>query len=225
MEKKSRRAKTDAYRIRTRLIHGVSDSSRWDYDHHVIPPISASTTFRLNSVYRGARGFASFANEAAGLTQQEPIYIYDRLDEPTRGMLEDSLAHAEGGETAVSFATGMAAISAALGVAVQSGQEIVAHRVVYGCTYSLLTNWLPRYQITTRFVDLTDVNALRAALNERTRVIYFETPVNPTMQLIDIAAVRRVAEEANQGRREPVRLIVDNTFATPYCQRPLDHGA
>lgn len=225
MDKKARRPKKEDYRMRTQLIHGVSNSARWDYDHHVVPPISASTTFRLNSAYRGARGFANFASDAAEVTKQVPIYIYDRLDEPTRGMLEDSLAYAEGGESAVSFATGMAAISAVLGVTVQSGQEIVAHRVVYGCTYSLLTNWLPRYQITTRFVDLTDEQALRAALNERTRVIYFETPVNPTLQLIDIAAVRRVADEANQGRCDPIRLIVDNTFATPYCQRPLEHGA
>jgi len=225
MEKKARRPKKEEYRMRTQLIHGISNSARWDYDHHVVPPISASTAFRLTSAYRGARGFAAFANDATSITSQVPIYIYDRLDEPTRGMLEDALAHAENGESAVSFATGMAAISAALGVTVQSGQEIVAHRVVYGCTYSLLTNWLPRYQITTRFVDLTDEQALRTALNERTRVIYFETPVNPTMQLIDIAAVRRIADEAAQGQREAIRLIVDNTFATPYCQRPLDHGA
>jgi methionine-gamma-lyase len=225
MDKKSRRSKNDHYRIRTQLIHGVSDSSRWDYDHHVVPPMSSSTTFRLNSVYRGARGFASFANEAAEIAQQDPIYIYDRLDEPTRGMLEEALAHAEGGEASVSFTTGMAAISAALGVTVQSGQEIVAHRVVYGCTYSLLTTWLPRYQIATRFVDLTDEGAFRAALNERTRVVYFETPVNPTLQLIDIAAVRRVVDEVNRGRSEPIRILVDNTFATPYCQRPLEHGA
>jgi cystathionine beta-lyase/cystathionine gamma-synthase len=225
MDKKPRRAKNDSYRMRTRLIHGVLDSTRWDYDHHVIPPISASTTFRLNSVVRGAHGFASFANETTELTKQEPIYIYDRLDEPTRGMLEEALAEAEGGETAVSFATGMAAISAALGVTVQSGQEIVAHRVVYGCTYSLLTNWLPRYHIATHFVDLTDEEALRAALTERTRIVYFETPVNPTLQLIDIAAIRRVVDEVNQKRSEPIRIIVDNTFATPYCQRPLEHGA
>ena len=225
MEKKPRRSKNEDYRIRTKLVHGVSDSARWDYDHHVVPPISASTAFRLNSVYRGARGFASFADEAAEITKREPIYIYDRLDEPTRGMLEEALAHAEGGGTAISFATGMAAISAALGVTVQSGQKIVAHRVVYGCTYSLLTNWLPRYQIATQFIDLTDEAALRAALDESTRIVYFETPVNPTMQLIDIAAVRRVVDETNQGRREPIRIIVDNTFATPYCQRPLDHGA
>ncbi|MGH8008084.1 MAG: trans-sulfuration enzyme family protein, partial [Candidatus Binatia bacterium] len=226
MDKKPRRTKKkEEYRMRTQLIHGNFTSTRWDYDHHVVPPISSSTTFRLNSAYRGARGFGDFASDTTDGAKRVPIYIYDRLDEPTRGMLEEALAHAEGGESAVSFATGMAAISAALGVTVQSGQEIVAHRVVYGCTYSLLTNWLPRYNITTRFVDLTDEQALRAALNERTRVVYFETPVNPTMQLIDIAAVRRIVDEPGHGRPEPIRLIVDNTFATPYCQRPLDHGA
>ena len=225
MEKKSRRSKKDEYRMRTQMIHGIPNSTRWDYDHHVMPPISASTTFRLSSAYRGARGFANFANDAANLTSQVPIYIYDRLDEPTRGMLEDALAHAEGGESAVCFATGMAAVSAALGVTMKAGEEIIAHRVVYGCTYSLMTNWLPRCQITTRFVDLTDETAFRAAITERTRVVYFETPVNPTLQLIDIAAVRRIVDEANKGRQNPIQILVDNTFSTPYCQRPLEHGA
>ncbi|MGE0820689.1 MAG: PLP-dependent aspartate aminotransferase family protein [Candidatus Binatia bacterium] len=225
MEKKSRRSKKDGYRMRTQMIHGVPDSTRWDYDHHVVPPISASTTFRLNSAYRGARGFANFANEAANLTTQVPIYIYDRLDEPTRGMLEDALTHAEGGESTVCFATGMAAISAALGVTVKSGEEIIAHRVVYGCTYSLLTTWFPRNQITTHFIDLTNEQALRNAITERTRVVYFETPVNPTLQLIDITAVRRIVDETNKGRQNPILVIVDNTFATPYCQRPLEQGA
>jgi cystathionine beta-lyase/cystathionine gamma-synthase len=140
-------------------------------------------------------------------------------------MLEENLAYAEGGETAVCFATGMAAISAALGVTVKTHEEIVAHHVLYGCTYSLLTNWLPRYGIRTRFVDLTKPQGLHAALTDRTRVVYFETPVNPTLQLIDIAAIRHVMDKANQGQKQPLRMIVDNTFATPYCQRPLDHGA
>src|SRR5437762_6040571 len=209
MDKKPRHSrKKEEYRLRTRLIHGSFDSARWDYDHHVVPPISSSTTYRLSSTQRGAQGFVEFAHDEAGTTSQVPIYIYDRLDEPTRGMLEENLAHAEGGEMAVSFATGMAAISAALGVTVKSQEEIIAHRIVYGCTYSLLTNWLPRYQVTTRFVDLTDEAMLRASLNERTRVVYFETPVNPTLQLIDIAAVRRVIDEINRERDEPILIIV-----------------
>ncbi len=226
MDKKLRNSKkTPEYRIRTQLIHGKVDSARWDYDHHVIPPISSSTAYRLSSAHRGVQGFLEFAHDDAGTPKRVPIYIYDRLDEPTRGMLEENLAQAEGGETAVSFASGMAAVSAALGVTVKNQEEIIAHRVVYGCTYSLLTNWLPRSDIHTRFVDLTNPSDLSAAITDHTRVVYFETPVNPTLQLIDIAAIRQMVDRANRKRKEPIRIIVDNTFATPYCQRPLDHGA
>lgn len=217
--------KKNRYRMRTSLIHGNPDTQLWDYDHHVIPPISSSATYRLGSTQRGVQGFIEFANDDAQPAQHVPIYIYDRLDEPTRGMLEENLAHAEGGDTAVCFATGMAAISAALGVSVKNREEIIAHQVLYGCTYSLLTHWLPRTGVHTRFVDLTRSEALENAINDRTRVVYFETPVNPTLQLIDIAAVRRSVDAANQHRKHPIRIIVDNTFATPYCQRPLDHGA
>ena len=225
MEKKGR-GSTKKYRMRTHLIHGDMDNSRWDYDHHVIPPISSSATYRLNSTHRGIQGFIEFAHdEATTATKRVPIYVYDRLDEPTRGMLEENLAYAEGGETAVCFATGMAAISAALGVTVKTHEEIIAHHLLYGCTYSLMTNWLPRYGIRTRFVDLMNPQELPEAITDRTRVIYFETPVNPTLQLVDIAAIRQVIDQANRSRKEPIRIIVDNTFATPYCQRPLNHGA
>jgi methionine-gamma-lyase len=226
MDKKLRDSKKKAaYQMRTHLIHGDVDNTRWDYNHHVIPPISSSATYRLSSSHRGVQGFLEFAQDDVAATKRVPIYIYERLDEPTRGMLEENLAYAEGGETAVSFASGMAAISAALGVTVKTDEEIIAHHVLYGCTYSLLTNWLPRHGIRTRFVDLLRPQDLPAAISDRTRVIYFETPVNPTLQLIDIAAIRQIVDKANRKRKEPIRLIVDNTFATPYCQRPLDHGA
>jgi methionine-gamma-lyase len=226
MPKKARDPKKNGtYHIRTRLIHGSADNTRWDYDHHVVPPISSSTTYRLTSTQRGEQGFLEFGTDESGSPQHVPIYIYDRLDEPTRGMLEENLAAAEGGETAVCFATGMAAISAVFGITVKQQEEIVAHHVLYGCTYSLLTNWLPRFGIHTRFVDLTNPDSLHEVLNDQTRVVYFETPVNPTLQLIDIAQVRRMVDQANMGRKVPIRIIVDNTFATPYCQRPLEHGA
>jgi len=142
-------------------------------------------------------------------------------------MLEENLAYAEGGETAVAFATGMAAISAALGVTCKAGAEIIAHHTLYGCTYSLVTNWLPRFGIDTKFADLRDERSFKQAITSRTRVVYFETPVNPTLDLIDIALVRRWMDEARPGAAEKDRLlmVVDNTFATPYCQRPLALGA
>lgn len=214
----------ETYRLRTRLIHGSFATGRWDYDHHVVPPQSSSTTFRLRSVDRGVQGFVEFASPAA---QKAPIYIYDRLDEPTRGMLEENLAVAEGGEMCVTFATGMAAISGAIGALVTSGQQIVAHRVLYGSTHSLLTNWLPRWGIRTCFCDMTDPESIAKAATRDCRVVYFETPVNPTMELIDIAAVRHVVDRLNAGRREEeqIAILVDNTFATPFCQRPLLLGA
>ena len=136
----------EEYRMRTHLIHGNYESRHWDYDHHVIPPISSSATFRLSSSHRGAQGFLDFGTLESHHKQEVPIYVYDRLDEPTRGMLEENLAYAEGGEVAVTFATGMAAVSAAFGVTVATGDEIIAHQAMYGCTYSLLTHWYSRYQ-------------------------------------------------------------------------------
>ncbi len=213
----------EQYRLRTRLIHGSFATGRWDYDHHVVPPQSSSATYRLSSVHRGAQGFVEFATPES---RRAPIYIYDRLDEPTRGMLEENLAVAEGGEIAVAFATGMAAVSAALGILTSAGDQIVAHHVLYGCTHSLMMNWLPRYNIHTDLCDLTNPESLAKVAKPSCRIVYFETPVNPTMELIDMRAIRAVTDRLNVGRpdTEKIRIVVDNTFATPYCQRPLEHG-
>jgi cystathionine beta-lyase/cystathionine gamma-synthase len=217
---------SSGYAIRTRLIHGKSKTPKWDYSHHVIPPITSSATFRLSSAQRGAKGFFEFACDTIDTTRQVPIYIYDRLDEPTRGMLEESLATAEGGDNAVCFATGMAAITAAICMLVRSGDEVLAHHTLYGCTFSFLTNWLPRQNVRAHFCDVADTASIERGITAKTRVIYFETPVNPTMELIDMRAVRGVVDRANKGRKEAERIhiVVDNTFATPYCQRPMEHG-
>ncbi len=214
------------YRIRSRLIHGRSHSARWDYDHHVVPPMTASVTFRLDSVRRGAQGFEDFAQSEEQLGHP-PIYVYDRLGEPNGDMLEDNLAAAEGGEMALCFASGMAAISAAICTLARSGDHVIAHKVLYGCTYSLIKNWLPRFRIEHTLTNMTDLDAVRQAVTKQTRVLYFETPVNPDMRLIDITAIRGLADEVNADRAESqrIRIVVDNTFATPFCQRPLELGA
>lgn len=215
------------YRIRSRLIHGRSHSALWDYNHHVVPPMTVSATFRLDSLRRGAQGFEDFAQDDSLQAAHTPIYVYDRLGEPTGAMLEENLAAAECGEMALCFASGMAAISAAIGTLASAGEHIVAHKVLYGCTYSLMTNWLPRSRIDVSLVDMTDLDALRSAIKPQTRMIYFETPVNPDMTLIDIAAVRALADHVNAGRDQADRVwvVVDNTFATPFCQRPIEFGA
>lgn len=222
--KKEKKQAMENYHPRTRLIHGSFSSGKWDYAHHVVPPLTSSATYRLSSVKRGVQGFGEFASVQA---RRAPIYIYDRLNEPTRGMLEENLAVAEGGEMCVTYATGMAAISAAIGALVRSGDEVVAHHVLYGSTHSLLTNWLPRWGVAARFCDMTNPEKILENATPRTRIVYFETPVNPTMELIDIAAVRKLVDHLNEGRAEEERIVivVDNTFATPYCQRPLQWGA
>ena len=211
------------YHPTTRLIHGRMQSEAWEYGHHLVPPISTSTTFRLDSSRRGALGFQEYART------DEPdhhIYIYDRLREPNKDMLEEDLALAAGGEMAVTFASGMGAIAAAFGVLLKAGEHLVAHRAMYGCTHSLVHNWLPRLKIASTKIDLTNPDALTAAVRPETRVVYFETPTNPTLEIIDMAAVveRVAAINTHRAPDERLYVVVDNTFATPYCQRPLAYG-
>ncbi|MBI2901676.1 MAG: PLP-dependent transferase [Planctomycetes bacterium] len=208
-------SKEGRYSKHSFLVHGKFWSRKWDFEHHVVPPITASSTFRLETAERGAAGFCGYADPSEHAHERGDIFIYDRLDEPTRAMLEERLAYAEDGEAAVCYATGMAAIAAATGIFLKAGDEVVAHRTLYGCTYSLFTNWYPRYGIRVRYADLQK----SVPLTRKTRVVYFETPVNPTMDLIDIAAVAAAA------RKRGAAVVVDNTFATPFCQRPLALGA
>ncbi|HXG62146.1 MAG TPA: aminotransferase class I/II-fold pyridoxal phosphate-dependent enzyme [Planctomycetota bacterium] len=216
---KRRGAYQPPYSKHSFLVHGKFLTSKWDFEHHVVPPISSSSTYRLESAQRGASGFCGYVDPQARARRRGEIFIYDRLDEPTRAMLEERLAFVEEGERCVTFATGMAAIAAALGVVLRSGDEVVAHHALYGCTYSLLTTWMPRMGIRARYVDFTDPRRLERAIGRRTRAVLFETPVNPTLEVIDIAAVAGIC------RRRGVISIVDNTFATPFCQRPLSLGA
>jgi cystathionine beta-lyase/cystathionine gamma-synthase len=209
------------------MIHGKHRSEKWDYDHHVIPPKTASTTFRLDSVGRGKRGFTEFGVPKDEREGRRPTYIYDRLDEPTIAMLEDQIREAEGGEAACAFACGMAAISAVFMTATRTGGNIIAHPTMYGCTYSLLSNRLPRFGIETRFVDVSNPDALLAAVDSRTGLVYLETPANPTLECLDIAAIRETLAPVN-ARRHPedqVLIVVDNTFQTFWGQRPLELGA
>jgi cystathionine beta-lyase/cystathionine gamma-synthase len=220
--------KRKVYSTETRLIYGEADDPRWDYSHHLIPPMSASATFRLDSAARGAQAFTEFAHHSGevSITSKAPIYIYDRLGEPNKDMLEENLAAAEEGETAVTFASGMAAISGVLGILTGTGSEIVAHKTLYGCTYSLMTNWYPRLNIKVRFVDFTNLAEVKKAITRNTRVLYMESPVNPTLKLVDLAAIAQIVREANTHRTRTHRIftVVDSTFATPFCQRPLKLG-
>ena len=225
---KSEKEEKDGYSVEAHLIYGQSQDPRWDYSHHLLPPISASATFRLDSAARGAQGFAEFGHSAEELKVQSkfPIYVYDRLGEPNKDMLEENLAYAERGDVAVTFASGMAAISGVLGTLTGAGSEIIAHQTLYGCTYSLLTNWYPRLKISSKFVDLTNPNELLKHITANTRVVYVESPVNPTLRLIDLKAIAGIVKDVNRRRPddEKIYTVVDSTFATPFCQRPITLG-
>lgn len=211
-------AKNKDYRERSVLIHGKFRSEKWDFADHILPPITTSVAFRLESAERGAEGFRQYANPDIDRDKAHPIHIYERLDDPNQGLLEEMLAYAEKGETAICFATGMAAISAAIGVHVRTGDHLVLHHTMYGCTYSLASHWLTRFGIEHSLVDMTNLAQLEGAIKPNTKALYFETPTNPTMELIDIEQVVSIAKKYG------VSTIVDNTFATPFAQRPLTMG-
>lgn len=219
-------ANKPSYRDRSVLIHGKFRSEKWDFQDHITPPITTAVSFRLRSAERGGKGFQQFANPEINRETTEPIYIYDRLEEPCSGLLEETLAFAEKGECAVSFSTGMAAITAAIGIHVKAGDHIVFHPTIYGCTHGLICHWLTRFGISHSSIDLNDSKQLQSAILPETRVIYFETPCNPTMELIDIEAIVEVARKVNSKRKpeDHIVVIVDNTFASPFGQRPLAMG-
>jgi cystathionine beta-lyase/cystathionine gamma-synthase len=216
----------EGYKKTTWIVHGPARTSKWDYAHHVVPPMTSSTTYRLESADRGAQGFKDYGKLIKD-SGKAPVYIYDRLDDPTRELLEGELAKLEGGDGCLTFASGMAAVSAALMGILRSGDEIIGHDLLYGCTHSLMTRWLPRLGITVHRADFTNPRSVAKLINEKTRILYYESPVNPTLDLVDIAAIRALCEEANLGRPRNRRLlsVIDNTFSTPFCQRPLAHGA
>jgi methionine-gamma-lyase len=172
-------------------------------------PIYQTSTFAMRDAAHGAE---LFAHHGKG-------YVYTRLGNPNHVVVEEKVADLEGGEAAVATSSGMAAISAALMTILQAGDHVVAGRVLYGCTHSLLAEGLSRFGIATSFVDTTDLEAVRAAIRPDTRVVFLETPANPNLEITDVAAVAEVAHEHG------ALVVVDNTFCTPYLQRPLELGA
>lgn len=219
----SKKKKLSPVSPRTQAIHGEFLSKSWEFSHHLIPPMTASTTFRLESLERGAEGFSTFG--APGT--EKPIWIYDRLEEPTTKMLENQLAILEKGECAVTFGSGMGAIASTLMSLLSSGQKVVSHKTLYGCTYSLITHWLPRFNIQNSLIDINDFKTLEKELADpATRVVYFESVSNPILEIADLEKISKLVKEANKKRTKDNQIytVVDNTFATPWALRPLEWG-
>lgn len=167
---------------------------------------------------------AGFAYEApeeaeARFKGESPGFQYTRLANPTISMFEDRIAALEGAPLARATATGMAAVSAVFLGSLQTGDHVVSASAVFGSCRYIIENVLPRFGIGCTFVDGADLNAWQAAMRPETRLLFVETPSNPTLSIVDIAAVARIAHDGG------ARLIVDNAFATPALQRPFDFGA
>ena len=158
---------------------------------------------------------STYVQEGIGLHKG---YEYSRSGNPTRSTLERSIAALENGTHAACFGSGMAAVDTLLKI-LNPGDEVIATDDLYGGTYRLFTTVFEKYGIVFRFVGMSDAEAIEEQVNERTKLIWIETPTNPMMSIIDIRALSAIA------KKHDVLLAVDNTFATPYLQRPLDLGA
>ena len=170
-------------------------------------------------IYQSTTFVSADADEMAAVFSEEKSgYMYTRYGNPTIHALEEKVAALEGGEAALAFSTGMAAISSAILGCVKAGDHVVATRMLYGAAYNFLNAKIPRMGAATTFVASTRVEELERAIRPNTRLIYFETPSNPTLEIVDIAAVAGMA----QARGIPT--LIDNTFATPALQRPLALG-
>jgi len=193
--------------IDTKAIHGGLKPS--DHRSAVSVPIYQTSTFAFPTAEEGA---ARFAGKSAG-----PIYT--RMGNPTVQALEQCVAELENGCGAVASATGMAAISTVLLALLRQGDHVVGTLPLYGATRRIIEKSLSRFGITSTFVAATDLKALERALRPETRLIFVETPANPTLDLVDLAGAVAIARAA------AVPLVVDNTFAGPKLQRPIDLGA
>jgi len=196
----------------TIAVHGKDTASRHkpeDPARAHATPIYQTSTFVFDSAEHGA---AIFAGKQEG-------YSYTRFGNPTQAVLEREMAYLEGGEAAVAYASGMAATAALVLGTVRSGEKLVASDTLYGGTHGLFQRTLPRMGIEVVEVDASDPRNIDRAVDKKTRLIFIETPANPTLKLIDIARTAAVA------RKRGVALAVDNTFCTPYYQNPIALGA
>ena len=173
-------------------------------------PIYQTSTFIFDSAEQGGRRFAL---EEAG-------YIYTRLGNPTTTVLENKIAALEEGEAAVATSSGMGAISSTLWTVLKAGDHVVTDKTLYGCTFALMCHGLTRFGIEVTFVDTSNLDEVKNAMKENTRVVYLETPANPNLKIVDIKALAKMAHT-----NPNTLVIVDNTFATPYMQKPLTLGA
>jgi methionine-gamma-lyase len=190
----------------TEVIHGRYFSQ--EHQGSLVPPLYQTSTFIFDTAEQGENRFAG----------TEAGFVYSRLGNPTVKILEDKIAGLENGEAALAFTSGMAAISAAIIELTKTGDHILCSHGVYGCTFDLLRLLNEKYRIEHSFSLMNSVEELKRQIRPNTSCIYIETPINPTMMLVDLDMVASVAREKG------IPVVVDNTFCSPYLQTPLTHG-
>ena len=173
------------------------------------PPLHLTSTFAFETAEAGGE---MFAGERAG-------HIYSRISNPTCDLLEKRVASLEGAEAGLALSSGMGAITATLWTLLSPGNEVIVDKTLYGCTFAYMRHGLEKWGVTITHVDMTVPENLEDVISSRTRVVYFETPANPNMRLVDIEQVSGIS------RLHGALVVVDNTYATPCLTRPIEKGA
>lgn len=193
-------------RFETAVIHEGYDAKQMLGS--LSTPLFQTSTYEFQSAEHGEK---CFRGEDTG-------YIYTRIGNPTVHVLEKRIAELEGAESGLAFSSGMGAISAVLIALTKANDHVLCSSGLYGCTFGLLMMMKEKYNMTVDFSDFTSKEEIRKQIKPETAVIYVETPINPTMKLIDLQLVAEVAKEFN------IPVVVDNTFSSPYLQRPIELG-
>jgi len=195
-----------AWRTATQLVHGGIQRSAFDEN-------CEGLFLTSGYIYKSAE------EQEATFKEEIKRYQYSRFANPTTGMFEERMAMIEGANYCLATATGMSAVYTAMMAQLKSGDRIIASRALFGSSLFILNNLMPRYGIEVELVDGDDLNQWEQALNKPTRVVLLETPSNPTLDIVDIQGVCDLAHKVG------ARVIVDNVFATPVLQKPLEFGA
>jgi methionine-gamma-lyase len=194
--------------IGTKAIHGGVIKNKYGA---LATPIYQTSTFVFKNVEEGAKRFLG----------EEEGYIYSRLSNPTLTVAEEKVAILENGEKALATSSGMGAISATLWTLLKAGDHVLADKTLYGCTYAYISHGLTKFGVEVDFADMSDLEEVKIKLKDNTKVIYLETPANPNLKIVDIQKISELSHNKNSN----IKVVVDNTFATPFCQKPLLLGA
>ena len=191
----------------TRAIHHAYDPL--ENGGALTPPLHLTSTFAFETAEAGGEMFAGVREG----------HIYSRISNPTCDLLEQRIADLEGAEAGLALSSGMGAITSVLWTLLSPGDELIVDKTLYGCTFSFMQHGLAKWGVTITHVDMSEPDNVEAAISDKTRIVYFETPANPNMRLVDIEAVSAIARKAG------ATVVVDNTYATPYLTRPIGLGA